>query len=362
MYRTIFPSKDATLYSRHIERNTGADAILELTKVTSGSAIEDILRSHEYWDTNFNTRMLLDFNMTATSASIAAGTITNARFYLTLKATEATNLPISYTLMAHPLSGSWSNGTGFYNNDPEVTNGVSWRYKDGKSTGLEWETWGADFYTTASYEASQVFSYEKPDIRIEVTPTVNAWISGSLTQHGFIIKHTDGVESGSQEVGSLKFFSKDTHTVYIPRLEVFWDDVDVSGTGSISEISGDDYIVYSNNMRESYFEEEVTKIRFGTRTRFPARAYSTSSAQLTTARLPFTSFYQIMDSRTDEVIIPFDDNGTRVSCDTTGNYITLDMNSFLAERFYKVIFKVETSSGAITNYVDDGFWFKVKRK
>ena len=76
MYKTLYPSRDTTLYSRHPSRNTGADQILEIVKTPSGSAIEDILGSHEYWDTNYNSRILMDFDISAVSASIASGWIT----------------------------------------------------------------------------------------------------------------------------------------------------------------------------------------------------------------------------------------------------------------------------------------------
>ena len=362
MYKTLFPSRDTTLYSRHPSRNTGADQILELTKVASGSAIEDVLGSHESWDTNFNSRILLDFDISEVSSSIASGDISNAKFYLTVKATEAIHLPIEYTLYAYPISGSWVNGTGYYNNDAAVTNGATWLYRNGLSDGVQWNVAGGDFYSASAYESSEAFNYETPDMRMDVSNIVNAWISGSIPQNGFMLKHSTTSEDDASELGSIKFFSKDTHTIYIPRLEVFWDDVDVSGTGSISEISGEDYIVYTNNLKESYFEGETPKLRIGVRDRFPTRSYTVTNANLTTSRLPYTSYFQIMDSVTDEVIIPFDTVGTIVSCDTTGNYIRLDMDSFLPERFYKVIFKIVTDSGSTVNYVDDGFWFKVKRK
>lgn len=359
MFKTLYPTKDTTLYSRHPDRNTGVDQILELTKVTSGSAVDDLVGNYEFWDTTFLSRMLLDFDLSGVSQSISSGDISNAKFYLAVKATEAIHLPISYTLYAHPVSGSWTNGTGYYNNDAEVTNGASWRYRHGKSAATQWSSSGGDYYP--QYTATQLFNYEFPDIRINVTNIVNAWISGSIPQYGFILKHSNAVETDGSEVGSIKFFSKDTHTVYIPRLQVYWDNADVSGTGSVAEITGDEYVIYAKNLKESYFEQEVAKIRLGVRQRFPTASYANSGV-LTTRRMPFDSFFQVMDSRTDEVIIEYDDPGTRVSCDAGGNYIRVDMNSFLPERFYKIVFRIETDGGDSVNYIDDGMWFKVVRK
>lgn len=360
MFKTIYPSRDTTLYSRHPERNTGVDQILELTKITSGSAIEDILGAGEYWSTTFNTRILLDFDLSEVSASIASGDITNARFYLNMKATEVIHLPIEYTLYAYPVSGSWTNGTGYYNNNAEVTNGASWKYRYSKGDGEQWSELGGDFYSASVYEATKAFNYESPDLRMDVSNIVNAWISGSIPQNGLMIKHSSTTETDSSEVGSIKFFSKDSHTIFLPRLEIFWDDVDVSGTGSISSISGNDNVVYIKNLKESYYENELAKLRVSVRNRFPQKTYSTSSVYLGNNRLPYDSFFQIMDSKTDEVIIPFDDPGTRISCDTNGNYIRVDMNSFLPERYYKIVFKT-TESDSVT-YYGDSYYFKVRRR
>ena len=49
-------------------------------------------------------------------------------------------------------------------------------------------------------------------------------LSGSKTNDGFIIKRGSTEESGSTKYGSSKFFSNDTHTIYVPTLEVRWDD------------------------------------------------------------------------------------------------------------------------------------------
>lgn len=361
MYKLMFPTRDATLYERHPTRNTGVDAILELSKITSGSAIDDAVGQFEYWDTNFNTRILMDFDLSTISQSIVTNGISNPEFYLTIKATDSVHLPIAYTVYGYPVSGSWTNGTGFYDNDVEATEGVSWRYRHGLGSGVQWSVAGGDYYSGSQYEVSQSFNYEAPDIRMDVTKIVRLWLSGSIQQNGFMIKRSNQSETDSSVLGKIDFFSKDTHTIFIPRLEMFWGNVDVSGTSSISVVSGDDYVVYMKNLRESYRESEVAKLRIGIRERFPTLSYSTSSGYLTTNRMPTNSQFQIMDSVTDEIIVPFHDPGTKVHCDTTGNYIHIDMDSFLPERYYRIIFKIPSSDTLTTEYTDENFTFKVYR-
>lgn len=359
MYKLLFPSKDTTIYQRHPSRNTGVDQILELTKITSGSAVEDLVGQYEYWGETLNSRILIDFDISDISSSIVNNTITNPQFYLNIRATEAVSLPISYTIMAHAISGSWSNGTGYYNNNAEVTNGTSWNYRTSENNGTTWQNLGGDYYTGSLYSASQSFNFESPDIRMNVTSIVRQWLSGSIPQHGMIIKHSSAAETGSDVLGSLKFFSKETHTIYIPRLEVIWENVDVSGTGSITEISSDDYTVYIKNLKESYREGEIAKLRVGIRPAYPTPSYSSTNSYLTTYRMPSSSFYSISDVVTDEEIVPFHADGTRVNCDTSGNYILLDMDTFLPVRYYKIVFKI--NNGSEVKYIDNNFTFKVTR-
>lgn len=68
----------------------------------------------------------------------------------------------------------------------------------------------------------------------------------------------------------------------------------------------------------------------------------------------------MVDHWTEEVIIPFS-NGTKLSCDSNGNYFRIDMSSFMPERYYKVQVKSEFEGGDVSKISDDGFIFKVLR-
>lgn len=359
MHKLIYPTRDATLYSRHPERNTGVDQVIELTKIASGSAVDDLVGQYEYWENTYNSRILMDFDLSVVSASISSGGVRNPQFYLTFKSTEAVHLPLNYTLYAYPISGSWTNGTGYYNNDFEVTNGVSWLYRNGSLDATAWTTPGGDYYT--QYAASQSFNYASPDLRMDITPIVRLWFSGSIPQNGLMLKHTSSAENDDSVLGSIKFFSRDTHTIYIPRIECYWDSHSNSGTSSITEVSIEDSIVHVKNLRESYKEGEIAKIRLGVRQRYPTFTYSTSSFYSTSRRLPATTYYQIQDVATEEVIVPFHEDGTKISCDTTGNYFVLDMDTFMPERFYKIVLKVMNSDQSEVRYIDQNYMFKVIR-
>lgn len=374
MFRTIYPTKSNVLYSQFSEKNTGKDQILDLIKISSGEPAIDGDETTNYAET-YNSRILLQFDLTDISASIQSGKISsNFYSYLTLKATQVQNLSMDYTIYAYPISGSWTQGKGFFNSNPAFTAGSSWKYRDSKLQGTFWKTGSYNSTSTGSYStivgggnwftssvASQRFQNENPDVRMDVTSLVRTWISGSIPNNGLILKYKDDVEVSSEQLGTLQFFSPNSHTIFIPRLEVFWDDSNLSGTGSFTEISSDDFVLYLKNIRESYAEEEKPKIRIGVRDKYPVATYSTSSNYLINKRLPTGSYFQIQDVVTDDVIIPFHPSGTKISCDTDGNYFKFEASSLLPERYYKFVFKTFHNGDDTVRIVDDNFNFKIRR-
>lgn len=216
--------------------------------------------------------------------------------------------------------------------------------------------------TASFYElhisASQDFSYTTTDVKMNVTNIVHGWISGSMPNDGFIIKRSNQDEASATPQGHIKFFSTETHTIYAPTLDVYWDD-SVWDTGSLTELTSDDKIVYPKSMRREYRAGSYDKIRIYARDRFPRKTFATGSAYRVNYTLPSSSYYQIVDSETEDIIIPFDTKYTKLSSDPISNYINVDFNSFLPERFYKL--EIKTVNGTHVEYYDDGFYFKVVR-
>ena len=173
------------------------------------------------------------------------------------------------------------------------------------------------------------------------------------------MKFSPEIESSNQTLTSLRFFSVDSNTIYVPRLQVVWDDSTFS-TGSLTAVSLED-VVIGVNLKKSYTETEKAKIRVGAFTRYPQKQYTTQSYYTEKYYLPTSSYYEIRDASTDEIIIPFNTSGTKLSCDSDGNYFNLWMNSFQPERFYRVLVKVETSGGDISQIFDNNYYFKVSR-
>jgi hypothetical protein len=372
MYRLFYAERDATIYERFTERNTGIDQILELIKLSSASA--------DFNDT-LNTRILLDFGseIDTLRTEINNGKIpplgnsaNSSSVFLKMFAAESKDLLRSYSLEAYPVSESWTNGNGIFSDTPEVRNGVSWLYRSGTPNAVLWNTsvahssgdasatitnGGGTWITGSTYEASQSFQNEVPDIRMNVTDIVKHWVDQDITNNGFIVKRSETDELSGDILGSIQFYGRETHTVFVPRLEVAFDNTTFINTGS-AEINSETYVPYIKNIRDEYRTNDIAKFRIGVRPEFPTKTYTTSSFFLTDNRLPTSSFYSILDSVTDDVIIPFDTTATRIDCDANGSFFKLRMDSFFPERFYKIKLKIERDGGDDVQTFDD-FYFKV---
>jgi len=374
MIYNIYTDRDTTLHEKYPTQNTGIDQILTLAKIASGSLLNGFYQSNTY-----NTRILLDFKsqLTEISNSIVSGEIpvpglaeNSSSFFLTIKAADAASLPISYSLMAFPISESWDNGTGYFDDVPIATNGASWKYRKGS---IEWasgsqinsggaggttEAGGGTWYT--EYEATASFEYESPDLRMNITSIVQEWFKNTIPNNGLILKRPTIDERDSSTFGGLNFFGVDSHTVYVPRIEVSWDDSTID-TGTLTELIDDNITLYFKNLKSEYKETARTKLRIVGRKTYPTKIYSTASFYSTIEYLPTSSYYSIKDAYTEETIIPFNNSFTKISCDTTGNYFNVRMNGLLPERVYRFCIKTINDGGDNTRYHDNGYYFKVVR-
>ena len=383
MILQYFAERDATIYERYPQMNTGIDSILEITKVQSGSFYYG-----EYQSNTYNTRALIDFGtqITAISTSVASGDIGSVqrKFYLNLRAIDATAAEASYSLKAYPVSQSWNKGNGNFDNVPEIRDGVSWYYRDNDVNQTYWgkvghnantmlghaETiqGGGAWITGSGYEASQSFENESPDIRMDVTDIVERWITGSadngkITNYGFILKRPYEDEKSATVFGELQFFGTNTNTIYVPRLEVAWNDISVYNPALQNEVSAEDnsMVVYFKNLQEKYKEASNTQLRLNARPKYPTKTYSTASFYQTPFYLPTSSYYAIKDATTEETIIDFNTTYTKISSDANGNYFNFRMNGLLPERTYRILIKTEKSGSELTQIHDNGYYFRVVR-
>ncbi len=220
---------------------------------------------------------------------------------------------------------------------------------------------GGGTWFTSSFSAgthyTQSFTKATQNLNVPVTEYVSEWLNGTRSNNGFIVKKSKADENSTTKFGSIKFFSSDTHTIYPPVLETRWDDSSFV-TGSLSALTGDDIILYVKNLQTEYKESSKSKIRVFGRERYPTRTFSSTPLK-SVKYLPTSSYYSVIDSQTEQVIIPFDTNYTKLSCDSSGNYFNFWFDGLQPERFYKFCFRVD--QGDNIRYYDDNFFFKVVR-
>ena len=372
MHYSIFPTQDSWITSgsnlvtgvTEEDQNFGQDEILELKKF--------------YYNNSFNhqTRILVNFagpDFTAMSQSIHNGSISSPKFYLRLyEAQGNSELSTNYKIAAYPISASWAEGIGKFEDNPKVTDGVSWIYKD-NYTGAAATAWnntvageGVSYISASGYVTSQSFSHESPDIEMNVTRTVNSWLNNTHNNYGFLLRFSGSQETDAETFGKMKFFSRNTNTIYAPKLEVRWDDhasCTGNNTGSLISASltgGGDKYLYMVGLKDSYKENDKVKFRVRVRERYIQKTFSTSVQTITSSYIPEGSgSYAIKDIATDEFIVPFSAY-TSMSCDSTSNYFKQWLNGFYPDRVYKILYKLKYDDGQ-EEIFDDGFEFKVKR-
>ena len=374
----------------------------------SGNIEGDISGSYAYYNPKFTfttnskfSRALIKFDVSAISSSIASGDIDNPKFVLNLKVLKQQELPLEYTLYSYPISQSWDMGNGRYADNGSTT-GASWNYKD-YNDGTYWYglsstnevynyltnesnksyafrngggTWYYSIPNTAiipnnsfcstltvggSLIMSQSFAYESSDLKMDVTPVVKSWMCGCVPNEGFILLTSEELNTQNVSNGNLGFYSKETNTIYTPYLDVVYDDSSYV-TGSLSPISDDSQLtVVLKNIKKQYKSDSVARINVFARERFTLKNFTKATQQtshLTSKYLPISSSYSIKDTETEEVIVDFDE-GTKLSCDSNGNYFMLDMSCLPQERYFKILIKTEVN-GAVEVF-DNNTYFKVVR-
>lgn len=367
MHYSIFPTADSWISSgsnkitgvTRTDQNFGQDEILELKKFFYNSSFD-----HQ-------TRILLNFNgtdFTSISSSVSDGTISSPKYYLKLFEAEGnSDLSSEYTLAAYPVSESWDEGTGKFEDVPKVTDGVSWDNRSNKPGGsaVTWIHNGVS-HISGSGTASQSFSYQSPDIEMDVSDIVNNWLDGTNNNNGFLVRFSGSQETDGITHGELKFFSSNTNTIFQPKLEVRWDDhISCTGnnTGSLNQMTSSglaDNDVYMKGLREFYKESDKVKFRLAPRERYIKKTFSTSYTTATGSFIPEKSgSYSIIDVASDHTIVPFSEY-TYLSCDSKSNYFIQWLNTFEPDRIYKILYKIKYDDGQEIIY-DNDFEFKIKR-
>ena len=373
----MFPYKDTTLYSFYPSMNTGIDPINQISNlnfaldtfpqvartilafdpVEISSTIENVLQTNDY------KTFLKSFIATA------QGIVESSKLEVWPLATNAEGRNLE-----------WNQGTGTYLDQPLTTDGACWNspffngaaqwpVSSGNISSSYNTTYapigGGAWYTGSSpYDFTTVSASFEPrsdkDLNLDVTSIVNAWTSSAIENHGFLLKWEGSAEFNTSKLVQpvMQYYSIDTNTIYPPELEFRWDDsVWNTGSSDIPILDKQNLFIALAENPGIFYPESVNKFRLNVREKYPKRVYQTGSLYTKQHYLPTSSYYAVKDLDTNEFVVDFDSDYTKISADTTSSYFDLYMNGLEPERYYQVLIKVE--AGGSTTIYDDEYYFKV---
>ena len=370
IYR-IFPEKDTTIFTEQLTGNAGKDEIIEVGGYTG---VND--------GTGQAARILIKFASNEIN-DVIDNEIGNTNFSSSLKLylADASELPVDYTLYTYPIytgeTGEWDNGTGKLGDLPVNTSGASWTYKNNSQLNT-WATsgfltgitgsyvigkeGGGNWYTASngeSMEFSQIHTISSThDVAINVTAAVKQIYNDELTNRGFIVKLQDNYEFYTSASIRLKYFGKDTNTIYPPFLEFKWDDR-VYDQGTLSLLDTDISTIDIKNNKGKYADVGKQRFRITARPKYPVRTFSTTSNYLTNYVLPSASYWGLRDENTEEMVVDFDTDFTKISCDPNGAFFDVYMDGLQPERYYRILVKTTLDNSTVV--IDNQNIFKVVR-
>ena len=369
IYR-IFPEKDTFIYTDQLTGNAGKDEVLEVGGYPGTGGVGQASRIlMKYSSTEIDDVINNEIGSTNFSSSL--------KLYLA----EASEIPVDFTLFAYPIyiagSGEWDNGTGKFGDIPINTAGVSWTYINSGEVNA-WPTTGFATNTTASFqtpldgggnwytasngvsmEFSQSYNISSDlDLEINVTEAVKQIYNDELPNKGFIVKLQDNYEFYTTASIRLQYFGIDTNTIYPPFLEFEWDD-STYNQGDLSVLSTDMCVIDVKNNRGKYPDTGKQRFRLTARPKYPTRSFTTSSVYLTNNVLPSASYWGLRDENTEEMIVDFNTDFTKISCDSNGSFFDVYMGGLQPERYYRILIKTEVDNSTIV--VDNQNVFKVVR-
>jgi len=389
----IFPTQDATLYSLFPQMNTGLDEIIEATLTTF--AYSDPNPQASRFLIQFSEEEIDDILQNKIGITGSSQLLNNNLWKANLQCYVATvtGLNKDTTVECYPVYGEWGMGTGRYLDDPISTNGTSWYWQDysgsnlwptvygalpnrtgsytGSGTsqatnayaggGVWWTGSNVSYFNSNTYpiSASVTFGfYENKDLNFNVTNAIRARYTGAISADGFIVKQETEFIYNKDIQLELKYFSRDTNTIYPPALQFSWRDYSFNTGSSTQTILNT--LPATINLAQNpgvFFSQSVNRFRLNARPEFPIQLWTTGSVYLNNYYLPTASYYAIKDLETNEFVVEFDNLFTQISADSESSYFDVYMNGLEPERYYAILIK--SNIAGTTQVFDNQYYFKV---
>jgi hypothetical protein len=202
-------SRDTYITEQYPSGNFGQSSILKVGRVLDGDTGQ-----------RKNYRSLLYFDFTDFNSKINSGYITGAvtcSLRLFDCYSDEGNQPYNFDIYAHPISNYlFTEGRGI--SDDGYTSGASSWIQANSSN--NWVISGGDF------DSSTFFSCSFENGTEDFVTNLKWWPTAS-NNYGLLLKLPDELESGSlssQSYDTKRFFSKQSSTIFKPRIEIKWPD------------------------------------------------------------------------------------------------------------------------------------------
>ena len=369
----LFPYKDTSLYSMYPAMNTGIDPINQVSNLNFAvDSNPSVARSLLAFDNNEIIDVL--------NNKVTGNWDAHLKSYIA----TAQGVVEDSILEVFPIYDSWNMGTGTYLDEPITKDGACWdspQFGGGNAWNIGGPSLGytssynptyspqggGSWYASSSdgtitYPITQSFSPRSDkDLNVTISSMVEDWYSGSLNNNGFIIKWENTIEFSTSKLVQpvMQYYTVDTNTIYPPELEIRWDDSTWNtGSSTTTELFQPNAFIELAENPGLFYSESINRFRLNCRPKYPARVWATSSLYTKQYYLPSGSaWYAIKDLDTDEYVVDFDSNYTRISADVSSSYFDVYMNGLEPERYYKILIQVN-SEGSTTIY-DDNYYFKI---
>lgn len=352
IYR-IFASKDTfiTSYRRfgtpQTASNAGASEILYLFKQ---AAITASLSASV-------ARVLVQFDLSEFTALSASGgaPLSGTQFRLRLAdAQHANTLPSSYDVEVQAVAQDWDEGRGQDLDNFSDKGFANW---DKAKSNVFWAAPGS---SGSGVVAHQHFDTGHEDLDLNVTQIVESWLSGNLTNYGFLAHVSSTQEADLSDYYIKMFYSRQTHFPdQRPYLEAAWDDSVQTGSLSQATSSGQ-FFVAMPNLKSRYTTEESPILRLFVRDRSYNPSVVLTASSDANGLAVANAYYRITNDRTSEVVVPFGTGSTpttKISYDSHGNYFKFYMKSLSPSEVYRIVLLFDV--GGQKQIIDEGFKFRV---
>jgi len=218
MIKFIRSEKNNTIYSLNELLNTGADEICELRSGADLTSGPDI------------ARILIKFDINSVNSYAKLPT----NVYLNLKIIEKTELGDNFEIEIFPIAEDWDAGSGRFIDTENNYPGSSWKFKKenlvwGNEHQNEIISGGGSWLTEITTDTNDLIKFDKTvkfvnvatDLKVNITDVFQLWLNNTIPNYGLLLKLKNDI---TIHKSSVKFFAKNTNTIYEPYLELHIED------------------------------------------------------------------------------------------------------------------------------------------